>query len=207
MAEKRNRSLSVEKRDGIIAKAGELFIKNGFHAVSMDQIATAVPVSKPTLYNHFASKEELYKAVMEVRCNALADIFEETLKGGTGIRTTLIRIGDHFLSRVLSPESIALYRVMIGESGNFPELGRIFYDAGPSRLRAVMIDYLKAQDKAGVIKVPDPELSAFCFINMVKGDAQMRALLNVAKGPAASVRAKIVEHAVDIFLKGHGFKV
>ena len=202
----RNRPLSATKREGIIATAGRMFIENGFRAVSMDAIAAAVPVSKPTLYNHFSSKEALYTAVMEARCVALAELFDTALKDKADIRTTLTRIGEFFMSRILNPESLAMYRVMIGEAGTFPELGRIFYEAGPARVRAAMMAYLKQQHEAGVIRVPDPELSAYSFINMIKGDAQMKALLGLPKVPGPKERERIVAYAVDIFIKGHGSK-
>jgi len=203
---KRNRPLSAAKRDGIVATAGRLFMENGYHATSMDMIAVAVPVSKPTLYNHFSNKEALYRAVMESRCNVIAELFDAALKDKADIRITLNTIGIHFLNRILAPESIGMYRVMIGESGNFPELGRIFYESGPVRLSKVMSDYLAAQTKAGVIKVSDPQLSAHTFINMVKGNVQMKALLGLPKLPGPTERAKIVAYAVDVFLKGHGYK-
>lgn len=206
MPVKRNRPLNAAKRDGIVDTAGRLFMENGYHAVSMDMIAAAVPVSKPTLYNHFENKEALFKAVMEDRCAALAGFFDQVLKSKADLRTTLTRMAEHFLNTVLKPDSVAMYRVMIGESGKFPELGTIFYQAGPVRLRGVMIDYLKAQDRAGTIKVPDPELSAVAFINMVKGNAQMMAMLGLEKLPGPKERARIVDHAVELFLKGHGFK-
>ena len=205
-AVKRNRPLSAVKREGIITTAGKLFIRNGYHAVSMDMIAAAVPVSKPTLYNHFSNKEALYRAVMESRCALLSELFDEALKDKTDIRATFNRIGVHFLDVVLSPQSVGMYRVMIGASGDFPELGRIFYEAGPRKLQAMLIDYLTTLDKAGTLKVAEPKLSALCFVNMIKGNVQMKALLGLPKLPGPKARAQIVRHAVEIFLKGHGFK-
>lgn len=47
------------REEAIIEAARELFVRHGYDAMSMDDVASRVGVSKATLYNHFASKEEL----------------------------------------------------------------------------------------------------------------------------------------------------
>lgn len=54
-----------DKKEQILAKATELFFAHGVSAVSMDDIAAAVPVAKMTIYKHFQSKDRLVGAVME----------------------------------------------------------------------------------------------------------------------------------------------
>jgi len=50
-------------RDFILRKSEELFIKNGYEETSMDMIARACDLSKPTLYNYFKGKNELFLGV------------------------------------------------------------------------------------------------------------------------------------------------
>ena len=52
------------KREAILHAAIEEFRLNGFEATSMDKIAATASVSKRTVYNHFASKEELFSAIL-----------------------------------------------------------------------------------------------------------------------------------------------
>lgn len=51
--------------DGIVQAAVLLFNRNGYHATSMDDIAQAVSIKKPSLYHHFGSKEEILLAILE----------------------------------------------------------------------------------------------------------------------------------------------
>jgi AcrR family transcriptional regulator len=51
----------------LIETAYELFGRNGFHAVGLDQIIAAVGVTKTTFYNHFESKDDLILAVIAHR--------------------------------------------------------------------------------------------------------------------------------------------
>ncbi len=53
------------RRVQVLAVARELFARDGFHHVSMDDIADRAAVSKPVLYRHFPSKLDLYLAVVE----------------------------------------------------------------------------------------------------------------------------------------------
>ena len=54
----------MEIRDRIIEKANELFMQFGIRSVSMDDIANGLGMSKKTLYQHFADKDELVMAVV-----------------------------------------------------------------------------------------------------------------------------------------------
>ena len=60
---RRKRISGPERRKLLLDKALELFASRGYHAVSIDQIAAAAEVTKPVVYDHFGSKQELYLEV------------------------------------------------------------------------------------------------------------------------------------------------
>jgi AcrR family transcriptional regulator len=60
--------------------AHELFAARGFAAVTMDDVAAEVGVTKPLLYNYFGNKERLYVACMERAGDALFATIEETVR-------------------------------------------------------------------------------------------------------------------------------
>lgn len=53
-------------RDSILSAAARLFSRFGFHKTSMDEIAKIARKAKGSIYYHFASKEELFKAVVSI---------------------------------------------------------------------------------------------------------------------------------------------
>ncbi len=57
----------MDKRQQLIHTAFELFYRNGIHAVGINQILQTSGIAKRTLYNHFASKDELIEAVLDYR--------------------------------------------------------------------------------------------------------------------------------------------
>jgi AcrR family transcriptional regulator len=53
------------RREQLLSVGLEVFARQGFHATSMNEVAEAAGVTKPVLYQHFASKRELYLALLE----------------------------------------------------------------------------------------------------------------------------------------------
>jgi len=62
---------SSPKRDHLLATAWTLFYRDGYRAVGIDTLLEKAGVAKMTLYNHFASKEDLIIAVLEGRSRDL----------------------------------------------------------------------------------------------------------------------------------------
>jgi len=61
----RSRLSRIDRMEQTLAAAHELFAERGYAEVTMDEIAKAVGVTKPLLYNYFGNKEQLYIACME----------------------------------------------------------------------------------------------------------------------------------------------
>ncbi len=63
---KRAAHLGPERRRPLVLDAAhDLFLRNGFEGTSMDAIAAAAGVSKPVVYDCFASKDELFTAMLD----------------------------------------------------------------------------------------------------------------------------------------------
>ncbi|MBT2566214.1 TetR/AcrR family transcriptional regulator [Arthrobacter sp. ISL-85] len=69
-----------ERRQLLLQAAQSVFVANGYHAAGMDDIARAAYVSKPVLYQHFASKRELYLELLDINLGTLADVLNESVR-------------------------------------------------------------------------------------------------------------------------------
>ena len=79
------RMAAAERREQIIAVARELFAERGYRAVAVDEIARRAGVSPPVLYDHFASKRELYAHLLERQADELAArVARSTVEAGGG---------------------------------------------------------------------------------------------------------------------------
>lgn len=112
--------LGPERRRPLVLDAAyRLFLENGFDGTSMDAIAAAAGVSKPVVYDCYASKDELFTAMLdreEARILAETRAALETSGGAEDPEGTLIRGFQAFLRA--ATESPEIYRVVfLGEGG------------------------------------------------------------------------------------------
>ncbi len=81
MRERKERDLELRRRL-ILDKAMDLFQKNSFSGVTLDDIASAIEFSKGTIYNHFGSKEEIYASLLVDHLNILLSCLKEAARTG-----------------------------------------------------------------------------------------------------------------------------
>ena len=189
------------KAESILAAAKRTFLAAGFGAVSMDTIAREAGVSKATVYAHFGSKEELFGAVIQRECEQYFDRFSAGELDPRDVRASLTILGRRFLELILSPDAIALHRIMVGEVTRFPVLGEVFWRAGPERERVQIEGFLRSAAAAGALTLPDPRFAAEQFVSLVRADVQLRQLLRLAAEPSDRQIEIIVEGAVGTFIR------
>ena len=202
MGRKKQNPQDSAKRALILKRAAKMFMSQGYTLVSMDALAEAVPVSKRTLYNHFKDKKAIFTAVMEARCQTLFHQLEKSLQGDKSVEETLTQIGRQFLDLVMEADSINIYRTAITESKHFPELGKLFYESGPARSKAVLTDYMNKMHAMGKLRITHSGLATDMFLNMLKGGTHMQRLLGVKKRVSDEEKDEIVHYAVQVFLYG-----
>jgi AcrR family transcriptional regulator len=109
-----------ERRRRILDAAVEAFAERGYHGTSVGEIATAAGITKPVLYDHFRSKEELFVEAMEgVRGQLLArgaEAMSEHADREAGIRAAV----DSFFAYV--EEHPAAVRVLLVAPRGAPEM-------------------------------------------------------------------------------------
>ena len=81
MSEPRIRLSAPQRRSQLLTVAGRMFAEQGFHGLSMEQLAVAAGVSKPVLYQHFPSKRELYLALVNDAADELQAQVRSALEG------------------------------------------------------------------------------------------------------------------------------
>lgn len=197
------RSDSRRKRNAILDAAGDLFIEQGFGATSVDAVADRAQVSKATVYAHFDNKEALFAAVMKARCAyvvppSLADIAPH----GEDTAIVLKRLGLLFLENIYQPGQIKLFRAVIMESAQFPEVGQMMFNGPVSRSHQLIGEYLTLQVAAGKLTLPCPEIAASQFLGLLKTDVQMQLLFNQPVSVSRARLRHIVDCAVELFLHG-----
>jgi len=189
------------KAESILTAAKRAFLAAGFGAVSMDAIAREASVSKATVYAHFAGKEELFGAVIGRECERYFARFSAGELDPHDVGTSLRVLGRRFLELLLSPDAIALYRIILAEVPRFPGLGEVFWRAGPERQRVQIEAFLESAAASGTLALADTRLAAEHFVSLVRGDVQLRHLLHLETGDDWQGIGAAVEGAVATFLQ------
>ena len=197
------RTHSPAKRQAILDGARREFLAHGYSGTSMESIAEAAPVSKPTLYRYFSSKHALFAAVVESQCDALfMTLSEATLTEPESI-DGLKAIAEGFVDLIYSKDSLALYRLLIAEQIHFPELGAQVYQSSCGPMIEWVSRYLSALDRRGLVEIKQPDASSEILLGMLQGASHFRCLIGIQEGLLQDQRDALVEGAVSLFLKGH----
>ncbi len=196
----RGRPKSEAKYRQILDAAVRLFMDNGYGGTSVDEIALKAGVSKQTVYSHFGSKDELFRQCVTCKMDSY-ELAEEFFDRQAPVDQMLRAIAHHFSAMLLSPEAINVKRTVIAESDT--QLGTLFYEAGPRRLKQMLADYLEDLDREGALKIADSYTAACQFLYMLHGDEQMRRLMAMPPSDDTSPTERYVESCVDMFLRAY----
>ncbi len=193
------RPKSEEKRDAIQEAATELFLAQGLQGTSMDAVALKAGVSKQTVYSHFASKEELFRAVIASKVESYG-FMEAVLPADLNLEQALEAIGDRFLHLILDDEVAAMFRVVIGESVSYRKIAELFYASGPDTAITAVARLLSQHMAEGRLKQDDSRYAACLFLNMLRGHYHLQILMNIQPDLDEATRETHIRKVVGQFL-------
>lgn len=151
-----------EVREKILAAAFELFIAQGVAATTIEEICKRADVANRTFFNHFATRQEMMRALAERRLVNLHDVFFD--RGDEPVPARLIGVFDDIaVALVASGDS---YREMIGEM-----LGASGYGIQRGfNLHDTFVELVKEGVARGEVSVRhDPETLADIIVGALSG--------------------------------------
>ena len=188
------------KRQQILGAARELFLASGFAATSMDAVVAKAGVSKQTLYRYFPSKTELLLSVLgeEFAFARSIPAAPAPVRSTDDLRTALLRMARAVTDRMMKPEEIEFFRLVIGEAMRIPEARQTLRVSLPGQLLAHAEGILRAADAHGLVNLPRPDLSARMFVGPVFAFIAIDGLLSAT--PPAPPSDDDLAALVDAFL-------
>jgi AcrR family transcriptional regulator len=191
------------RRDHILDVARECFLRDGYAGCSMSTIAARLGGSKGTLYNYFRSKEQLFEAFVRRACERFAEAISEAPPADGDLRQRLVHIARAFQDHLLSPDAIAVQRLVVGEGERFPELGPLFYAAGPKIIIAKLSAEFAGLIASGRLRQADPDIAARQFKDLAVSSVQWRRIWGVINHPSAEELDGHAASGVDTFLRAY----
>jgi TetR/AcrR family transcriptional repressor of mexJK operon len=199
---------SARKRRSIVEAAATLFLRNGYLGTSMDEIAALAGVSKQTVYKHFSDKERLFIEIVSSTVDEVSEaVHSEVLKleDSGDVEADLGDLARRQLAAVMQPRLLQLRRLVIGEAGRFPELGRAFYERGPGRTVAALASAFERLGARGVLHLDDPLLAAQHFNWLIMSIPLNEAmLLGHDRPPTRAALDSFADSGVRVFLAAYG---
>lgn len=188
--------LEIENR--LLEASLEEFLEYGYGRASLDRIVKRARVSKTTLYSRYASKEELFRAIVYQQINnidpgSLLRVDSDSFNLEDGLKS----YANKMLEINLQGEMLGVNRLINSESGRFPELGAA--SAERTRLGIERISrFIKSCAEADGIPCKAPDSVAKAFILMIRGWYTNVLLTN--QQVTTAQRKQWVDEAVHILI-------
>lgn len=196
----------VDKRRAILDAAGPAFGESGYERASVEAIAAAARVSKPTVYSYFGGKEELFRQTMAdiarqvneasydavVALDVTSPAWERSLRDVALALTQCQRDGC----------AGALMRLVLAESRRDPEVYDLVRRTGFEPIRETLAGRLAMLANAGKLELVDPELAAQHFIALTQAELPELTACGSAD-PGDDIVAAAVDRGVDAFLRAY----
>jgi TetR/AcrR family transcriptional regulator, regulator of autoinduction and epiphytic fitness len=169
-------SEKLDKPRQILAGAMQEFLARGYAAASMDRVAAAAGVSKATIYSHFGDKERLFIALVEQmaqeRMREIMGSLDRDLEPRAGMRQLL---NTALTDCCHNQEFHDFKRMLVGESGRFPELAKTFVEHLSKPGFEALTEYLH---DSPAFNFPDPEAIARIIVGAIVHFALIQHILH-----------------------------
>jgi TetR/AcrR family transcriptional regulator, mexJK operon transcriptional repressor len=196
------RADALRLRQRILEVATELFLAKGYGSTTIEAVAARAGISKRTLYHRFDDKSVLFAAVVHEIIEQIRPPAGVPLIEGATLRDVLRRLAGMILRAALSPQAIALHRLVMAESARFPELVRAVHGDGSAREATTLIGGLLAREpRDSTLSAEKRAFAAEQFIFMVVTLPQRRAMGYGTPMTAAELDVW-ADKTVDLFLNG-----
>lgn len=186
---------NISNRDRLLAAATEVFLEHGYGA-SVDMLVQRAGVARQTFYNHFENKEALFAEAMR---NCVSEMMVPFDQHAGDLRASLMKFAQAYRLRVLSPQSIAKFRIVASQAQRFPEMTREDYAHGLGRMLQRLSGFLGEAMAEQRLRPADSAFAAEMLLSMLAGVERARLLFGV-EGPPQDEAVR-VEQIVDGFLR------
>jgi TetR/AcrR family transcriptional regulator, mexJK operon transcriptional repressor len=192
----RQRAASPQQ-DAILHAGLDVFLRDGF-AATMDAVAAEAGVARRTVFNHFASKDELFEALLERTTATKLPKLTLTTRGDP--RENLLDFGRRYVAAITAPDVVLIYRMLRRGTPRATQKLNEIQRTNYLRLRRTLAGYITRLVGHGVMKPVTPTHAAERFLASILGMARVEISLGFT--PDLANRDEYIREAVDGFLDG-----
>jgi len=191
-----------ETRGIIYDAARQEFAANGYAATGMEAVARRAGVSTKTLYRLIPNKAALFDGMVTDRLNRTLASVDLRAIDHADIEEALYAVLMACADLTLDEEVIALQRMVLQEASKTSDIGGMFYRNGIARITDALADWLRTQQKRGLIELDDVAEAAGMLLGMVASAPRRAAMFGgVPLPPRSRIEAR-VRRCAALFLRG-----
>jgi TetR/AcrR family transcriptional regulator, mexJK operon transcriptional repressor len=194
------RAVGVLLADRILDAAEELFLRQGYEATTIEEIAARIGATKRTIYVRFDDKARLFRAVVARVLRARRPRLN-TIGPDRTLQERLADIGAAVLRYILDPMVVSVTRVVAAEAYRFPELSQMIEEQAAQGLIPALEHMLGEEVELGRIELPDVALAARLLLSLLTGQPEKNTLRG-ARPFGHTDRQQWIAGAVSLFLDG-----
>jgi len=199
--------MSDPKSELILRAAFDVFEEHGLHCATMHEVARRARVSKETLYARFDSKEGLFYALLAWGARHGEIETEQVLSATSGDAVSTLRgFAEAILRAMTRPESIAVYRMAMGEAGRDPELASSYNQLSCGKNDGPLSKVLSELVADGVIEHAPFEDYTDTLTGLLRGNYYQELLTGVRPLPTDEEVHARAQMCVDRWLKLYGYR-
>jgi AcrR family transcriptional regulator len=191
-----------ETRAIIYEAARHEFAGNGFAATSIESVARRAGVSTKTLYRLIPNKASLFEGMVSDRLDRFVSTVNLHAVDHADIEQALYTALMACADLTLDEEVIAIQRMMLQETGKHSDLAGTFYKNAIQRTLAALTDWLRVQQKRGLIELDDVEQAAGMLLGMVASAPRRAAIFGGVALPSRPQIEARVRACAALFLRG-----
>ncbi|WP_339310914.1 TetR/AcrR family transcriptional regulator [Paenibacillus sp. FSL M7-0896] len=196
------RTKSENKRKEIIDVALQLLKESASHDVSMSEISARVGGSKATLYNYFSSKQEVFAELVKQSVQPELTTIKSILTENDDLKTVLQIFGEHYLHQRCSPDTIAINRMLIGESAR-SDIGILFFEEGQRKVLDLLSAHFEKEMNARKMKMRNTGMVVSHYIALIESELVEKCLFGMIEDPSDAQISGCVERGVGVFLDAY----
>ena len=191
-----------DRRGQIIEVAAGLFSRKGFRGTTTKEIAEGAGVSEAIIFRHFATKDELYAAILEFKIRQAGDRLEKQLAEAARRKDDKAFFGSlafEMLEFHCKDQTFIRLLLFSGLEGH--DLSATFFHSAAREFKDRILRYIKQRITDGAFRQVDPAVAARAFVGMVLHQVQVRTIFSDTEDIKLSNK-QIAERFVEIFLNG-----
>jgi AcrR family transcriptional regulator len=196
----KTRMRAAERQAAIVRSAIQLFAEKGFRGATTRELASALGVTEPVLYQHFRTKRDLYSAIIEAKARQATERVDRLrpYAESSDDRAFFVRLAELILKRYETDPEIT--RLLLYSSLERHELSELFFERVFADFYQLVSCYIGRRIRAGAFRKVDPEIAARALIGMISYSGLVDLLFPGRLGKRS--RKRTAREKVEIFLHG-----